>query len=106
MTVLNLKRGDTLELGVKLVDDNNQPIDLTGYTIKMDGKYLDNDLAFSLRTGNGITITNKEEGEYKIELNNTDFRIGKIKTDIQYNKNGNIKSTDTFYIDVIEDITA
>ncbi len=62
-------RGDDIVIEVQVLDDNYQPIDITGWdfeaTLKNLPKYEENAI-FTLGVGSGITVIDPEEGKVVI----------------------------------------
>lgn len=99
---LNIKRGDTFKYSVSVIDSNKQPIDLTGWTISSQIKNFDELIADVI-----ISSDDFSTGNYYLSVEDTSyFPIEKLECDIEYTStDGTIMSTETFYINVIKDIT-
>ena len=110
---ISIKRGDTwLQRFEWIQSSNNLPVDLTGSIAKMemvssrgDQEVLsvsseDSPPALTIDESNGIISLRVES-----EVTQT-FAIGQYKTDLQVTfSDKTVKSTDIFYIRVIEDVT-
>lgn len=103
---MTLKRGDSLSWDITYKNSNDNRIDLTGYTIKCQAKVSDS-ILFDLYIGNGITITDASQGEFKVEILDTrNFGLATYDVDIQYtNPSGFIASSKTFPLTIAKDIT-
>lgn len=99
---LKIKRGDTLELSVLLKDDESNPIDLdiANITCQMrdKNKVVIDDFS--------ISQTN-EVGKYLFKANGDEkeYPLGILYIDIEFNINEKIISSETFTIEIVEDIT-
>ena len=101
-SIKNFKRGDTMLLTV---------------TYKVDGTASDIstiDIASQIRTQSGslvetMVVTKLEEtGQFTLEPTTSDtsaWPLGNLLCDIEFTQSGNIRSTETFGIVVIEEIT-
>lgn len=103
MSYLAFKRGDTYKLSVTLTDANGQAIDITDYAIESQIRKPTGELISELTA----TITDATNGVFTLEDTSTqDWAIGCQFQDIQYtDTGGNVMSTQTFKVDVKEDIT-
>ena len=90
-------------------DADGVGIDLTGSSIKVQAKINpDSDVSlFDLAIGSGITVTDAVNGEFEMLVSDTTaWEIGIYQCDIQYtNASSIIESTETFEIEVIQDVT-
>ena len=97
------KRGDAYSISVTLLEDDGvTPIDLTDYTVRSHirrGDTLIAELEFT-----AVDLVN---GEYKLSIQDTTgWPLGELVSDIEYtDANGDPRSTETYYIDVIRDVT-
>jgi hypothetical protein len=107
MQSINFKRGDTFSLDCTRKDSGGTAINLTGYTItssvKMGGSFSD-----TLT----VTVTNAAAGQFtltKAAANTASWPISTddspLLCDVQFVLSGTVKSSETFEIDVVEDIT-
>ena len=100
------KRGDTIDW-TGFYKINNVPINLTNIDISCQFRKADGTLLFSpeITKLNQITDT----GKYTIKVpahTVRDFPVEKLKSDIQYtDSSGNVTSTETFFINILEDVT-
>ena len=100
--MLNFKRGDTFTTEAVLVDGNT-PTDLTGWSIRSQIR-RNNQLIDELV----VDIVAPEEGRYTMTSSapTTNWPIATLRSDIEYTTpTGQIISTDTYYINCVEDIT-
>jgi len=108
MADITLKRGDSINWNCSLIDDQSNPIDITNYTIRTQGKDSERTVTlFSLTNGNGVTITSGANGAYQIQLLDTSsFGLGNFDVDIEFtDSNGIVNSTQTFTLEIVEDVT-
>jgi hypothetical protein len=101
------KRGDTLSLSCQWLDSDNNPIDLTGYTITSQVRAVGfvDDLT--------ITVTSAVDGQFVLSATATDTSSWPVTSsqasrtfcDIQFQVGPNVVSSETFQVIVIEDIT-
>jgi len=103
MNYLQFKRGDTYHLSVTLTDDEGQAIDISGYDISSQVRTPTGELISTLTT----TLTDPTNGVFTLEDTETeDWPVGCQFQDIEYTgTGGTITSTETFKVDVKEDIT-
>lgn len=108
MTIEN-KIGDTIDWGCIYKDSDGVGIDLTGYQIRTQARLNKQfeSVLFDLSIGNGITIDNASLGEFTIKiLDTSSFTNDFFNVDIQYvDSTSVVKSTDTFVLSMIQDIT-
>ena len=101
------KRGDTLSLSAVWLDSNNDPVDLTGYTVESQVRAVGfvDDLT--------VTITDATAGEFVLSATATDTSMWPVTSsqssrsfcDIQFTIAGIVVSSETFQVVVVEDIT-
>ena len=107
MQSINFKRGDTFSLDCTRKDSGGTAINLTGYTItssvKMGGSFSD-----TLT----VTVTDAAAGQFtltKAAASTASWPISSedstVLCDVQFVLAGVIKSSETFSIYVVEDIT-
>jgi len=108
MTIQN-KIGDTIEWGCTYKDSDGVAIDLTGYTIRSQARLVDqfDSVLFDLSIGNGITINSLVDGTFTIKIQDTtSYTKDFFNVDIEYTDSQSvIKSTDTFTLQMLQDIT-
>ena len=107
---INQKLGDTLSWEVSYTDELGGVTDLTNYTIKCQARSKSNrDIVLFSATSEGlepqIDIYDPTEGLFRIVLDTTGFALGDYLVDIEYAVPGLIKSSETFDLVMIEDIT-
>jgi hypothetical protein len=106
-----IKKGDTLRLSFTFKDNNNDDsgIDITDYGIKIQAKVspASTDTLFDCSIGSGITITNATNGQFELYIQDTtSFSVSTYEVDIQYtDTNNDIKSSNTFQLQIVQDIT-
>ena len=108
METIKHKRGDTYSLQCTYTDAAGAAIDLTGYTINSKARDEDGVLLFSVTTGAGITVTDAAAGQFTLQVEATatdDWEPALYAQDIEYVLAGVVKSSETFYINVIADVT-
>lgn len=96
MTIIPLKRGDTLVL------DANLAMDITGWQIRCQVRF-----GVFVRELTA-TVQDSAAGKYRLEYigSTADWPVRELLSDIEYTlPNGQIVSTETFAIQIIEDIT-
>ena len=103
MNYLKFKRGDTYHLQVTLRDENGDVINITGYTIESQIRQPTGELISTLTT----TLTDPTNGTFTLEDTDTQsWPVGCQFQDIEYTgTGGTVTSTETFKVDVQEDIT-
>jgi hypothetical protein len=100
--LLELKRGDTFVFHVTLTDENNDPIILdVNNMLCQVRKFPRRELVDT------FTIeTTAVDGQYKFTATNTNiYPIGVLYSDIEFTIDGVVKSSDTFKINVVEDVS-
>jgi hypothetical protein len=96
------KRGDTWHKQCTFLDDDDQPFPLAGYQINSEIRTLTGTLIDTFV----VTITNSPNGEFRLGPQPTDdWPINTLQCDIEYTVGGVIFSTETFFINVQQDIT-
>lgn len=99
---LTHKRGDTFSAACRYLKANGEPEPLDGYSIACTMRR--NDLSFDFT----VTILDAPQGRFHIgatAAQAAEWQPGVWRADIEYSAAGNVSSTDTFQIEVIEDIT-
>lgn len=103
-TLSNFKRGDTLSL-VCVYKSEGEPSSVEGMEIKSQIRKSDRTLVCNL----DATITDQEEnpGQFILtpDVDTKDFPIALLYCDIEITEGGAKRSSDTFQISVVEDIT-
>lgn len=100
--MLNLKRGDTLLIEAALAN-NGQPVNITGWSIRSQIR-RNNQLVDDLV----VTVTDALMGKYTIASSGSteNWPVAQLRTDIEYTTDtGQIVSTETYYINCVEDVT-
>ena len=96
------KRGDTWHKQCTFLDDDNQPQSLVGFSIRSEVRTLNNKLIDTLV----INITDAANGEFELGPQSTsDWPVNTLQCDIEYTLAGKIFSTETFFINVKQDVT-
>ena len=105
---INFKRGDTFSLECTRKDSSGVPINLTGYTITSTAK-----VGTSFSDVLTVTIINAAAGIFTLTETATNTAAWPISSDasimycdVQFVLSGVVKSSETFVINVIEDITS
>lgn len=104
------KVGDTIAWDVNYTDDLGGVVDITNYEIKCQARLKDNKevLLFDL-TSVGTTPTidkyDAVNGNFRIVVDTTGFPIARYVVDIQYKLGSLIKSSETFELNIYEDVT-
>lgn len=103
-SILDHKVGDTFKYDGKALDSDDQPVDLTNYTIKAQVRDLDNGKLVSDAV---VTKPFATSGEYKITINNTNYWPSKMLVfDVQFSDQaGFVESTETLFINSQRDVT-
>ena len=97
------KRGDTYKLDVTFTEsDGTTPIDLTGWTIRSHIRHHK-----TLIANLDVIYDDRANGEFTLSIDDTtDWPISDLSSDIEYTDgNDDIKSSETYIISVIGDIT-
>lgn len=101
------KLGDTLSLDFEYTDEEtNLPLNLTGCTFRLSIKNSrTNELAVMATTSNGLLQLEPELGKIKLELI-VNFSAGNYVYDIEMTMpNGEVISSDTCYLEIVQDVT-
>ena len=108
MFIIDHKRGDTISWEGTYTDDLGGVVDLTTYSIKCQARSKENKEAilFTVSTAdNTIDVYDPTHGLYRIVLATQTFAVGRYLVDIEYQVGQLIKSSETFELNIIEDIT-
>ena len=108
MFIIDHKRGDTISWEGTYTDDLGGVVNLTTYSIKCQARSKENKdtILFTVSTAdNTIDKYNPTSGLYRIVLDTTTFPVGRYLVDIEYQVGQLIKSSETFELNIIEDIT-
>ena len=102
--VYEFKRGDDFIIPMTLQDANQNPVNITGWTISSAVTY-----ARKMVSTLDVTITDGPNGQFTITLPAAQtalWPVRKLKCDVQFDRpvEGRV-SSNTFYIDVKEDQT-
>lgn len=97
------KRGDTFNALCTLRDAANQPVDLTGWTIRSQVRNASGGLIDTF----DIVTVNAAAGQFRLFKSTTPGWVaGTLYSDIEYtNPDGHVVSTSTFEINCIKDQT-
>ena len=102
------KQGDTIVWDCHYTDDIGGTVDITTYDLKCQAR-LKNNMSTILFTVSSLDNTIDKyaptNGNFKITQSTTDFPIGVYQVDIQYTFSGIVKSTETFELNIYEDVT-
>ena len=104
------KVGDTISWDVNYTDDLGGVVDITNYEIKCQARLKDNKevLLFDL-TSVGTTPTidkyDAANGNFRIVVDTTGFHVARYVVDIQYKLGSLIKSSETFELNIYEDVS-
>lgn len=104
------KVGDTISWDVNYTDDLGGVVDITNYEIKCQARLKDNKevILFDL-TSVGTTPTidkyDAANGNFRIVVDTTGFPVARYVVDIQYKLGSLIKSSETFELNIYEDVT-
>ncbi len=112
METIQLIRGDDANLTITFTDENNEVIDLTGYTVFFNVKRIKdldiNDDTTSVISKTIVNIPNAQNGIVIINLSNseTDVMIGQYAWDLQLkNQTGEISSTQKGTLVILQDVS-
>jgi len=121
MASIDHKRGDTFEISFTLTDNSGSAVDLTNYTVRAmarDSSGTEQVEWTEAQTTNGVDITNAAAGQFKLvrsassppagQLATTAWPLGRLEVDVEFSDNSSppvVVSSDTFSINVLEDIT-
>lgn len=102
--VIPMKVGDNADFDCVYTTELGAAIPLAGYSIGM--KFRDPSTRRVLAeatVGNGVTITDSNNGEFSIEGGSTDgWPEGQMRVDIRYTLAGKTQTTETFILDFEE----
>ncbi|MEA4972902.1 MAG: hypothetical protein VB119_06935 [Candidatus Metalachnospira sp.] len=101
-----IKRGDTFSFTADIVDETTgQPLTGACANLKCQGKYSSGS-NFPPEVEMSISETSTP-GTYLFAANSTDNWVpnSRMLFDIQYSANGIISSSETFYVEIIGDVT-
>jgi len=101
------KRGDTLSLSCQWLDSNEDPIDLTGYTIDCQVR------AVGFVDTLAVVVTNAALGQFVLFSGATlteswpvtSSQASRLFCDVQFTQGPIVVSSETFQVIVLEDIT-
>lgn len=100
---MELKRGDTLEFLINVIDSNTgEPIDIDITNIKSQMRTNYDKLIDTFK------ITKQSDiGEYLLEAqeDTNNYPLEKLYIDVEFTQNDKIQSSETFELQVIADIT-
>jgi len=71
---ISMLAGNSKQLIVSIVDQNNNPVDLTSMNVQWVLKDSTNTVILSKTVGNGITITNATQGQCTITISSSDSK--------------------------------
>ena len=104
---INFKRGDTFSLECTRKDNAGVAVNLTGYTITSTAK-----VGTSFSDSLTVAVTNAAAGQFTLSetaANTANWPISSdasiMYCDVQFVLSGVVKSSETFIINVVEDIT-
>jgi hypothetical protein len=100
---ITIKRGDTYHIDVAVTEaDGTTPVDLTDWTVRSHVRRRD-----ALIAELDFTAVDLAAGEYSLSYDDTtEWPLGRLSTDIEYtDSTGIIRSTETYIISVIRDVT-
>ena len=110
VSVLEYKLGDTVMMGATALKDDDTPFDLTSVTVKAQVRATDE--ASTLLCDLGYVPVTAADGTYELWEPTTPpaWVVGEYKVDVQYSEtlqSGRtlVRSTETFYIRIIQDVT-
>ncbi len=102
-SAFTVKRGDTFDIPLQRLDADGNAVDITGMVVKAQLKYG--------ATVHELveTVTDAPNGKVTIGAPASDtinWELRRHKCDVQYTTSGGVvSSSDTFHVDVIEDVT-
>lgn len=102
MSMKRAKRGDTFALTVTRLDAAGNPVSLAGVTVAC--KMRSGSASITLTTA----ITNAAGGVVALSAApaaTVNWAPGVYSCDVQYSTGGDVQSSDTFEIEVVEDVT-
>ena len=101
------KKGDSVVWECEYTDDVGVPVDLS--TVAIDCKAVGNDgvVLFSVSsTDNTIDIHTPQSGLYRVVIEDTVLYVPKdYRVDIQYTVGSIVKSSETFTLRILNDVT-
>lgn len=105
---VKLKKGDSLVWECEYTDDIGAPVDMSTYVVKCQAKDSSGSLLFDLSSDtSGIDIYDAATGKFRIAVyDTTEFSTGNYEVDIQYTMGVLVKSSETFKLTVVKDITS
>ena len=108
-TIQPIKRGDTFAI-VCTYKQEGQPVDVTPFFIRAQVRDLRNQLIAELAVAKlpidtGPTGPDDNTGKFTLSAGNIDWLPGQYQCDIEFSNGGNVRSTDTFFIPVVADVT-
>ena len=108
VSVLEYKLGDTVMMGATALKDDDTPYDLTGVTVKAQVRSIDEPA--TLLCDLEYVEVSASNGTYELwEPADVPWAVGEYKIDVQYSETVGvrtlIRSTETFYIRIIQDVT-
>lgn len=104
MQEIELKRGDTFLMSCTYSDNADLPIDITNVTIKSQVRDAQGVLLQELVVTKLDQVTNK--GKFTLgTVSGYSFPLGRHSWDIEYTSNGQVQSTETIFLNIIQDIT-
>lgn len=72
---INLEQGTTWSRRVVVTDKQGYPVNLAGYTVRMQARETyDSPAVLDLSVGSGITLTNPTAGEFLLKITNEQSR--------------------------------
>ena len=103
--IYEFKRGDDLEIPMRLTDpnDNDNAVSIIGWTLRAQVRYS-KELVDEL----DIVITSAGNGQFSLTKAKADTALWptrKLKCDVEFDRGGTTVSSQTFIIDVSEDVT-
>src|SRR5262245_45686659 len=85
-TALTITRGESVDMGVQILQASGDPVDLTGYGMKAEIDFSCSGSALILDTDNGgIVITDATAGKMKVVIDKSDtagFQPGEYSYDL------------------------
>ena len=98
------KKGDTFS-GTFEVEQSNIPVDLTGYTIKMQLRATPNNPLIAFDFKDSLEIHDPVNGLFQINDVDIDIPARLYYYDIEFTKDGVVQSSETYKFIIIQDIT-
>lgn len=108
--IIDHKHGDTISWDVNYTDDLGGVVDITSYTIRCQARSKSDTSVklFDLTSvGSEPTIDKYDptHGNFRIVTDTSTYPIGQYLVDIEYAITGLVKSSETFELNIYEDIT-